>query len=159
MPEVFKYVKKLDILLDNLKKFCIFLVISLLICSSFPHISAITNSKIDSSDNYEKSDKLDIKGDDKGEWKTNYFCRIRVHVDGADIYPSYGLGIIKYAECKGKVFYCYISGINGTDKIESGKWLDLRVDYLLGYTYLWWQSWLSESYMGGFAFKCRYKVG
>ena len=56
-----------------MKKFCIFLVISLLICSSFPHISAITNSKIDSSDNYEKSDKLDIKGDDKGDFRINKF--------------------------------------------------------------------------------------
>ena len=44
-----------------MKKYCIFLLIFLLIFSSFSQLSAITNSKIESSATYEKNDILDEK--------------------------------------------------------------------------------------------------
>ena len=106
----------------------------------------------------EKTYNIPSSEDDRAEWKTNYYCRIKVSVDGAWCEPDLGIGFIRYAECHGEVNYCRISGSNGTDIIESGNWLDIRVNYLFGYTFLRWQSWLSEFYMRGFAIKCEYRV-
>ena len=107
----------------------------------------------------EKTYNTPSSEDDRAGWKTNYFCRINVNVDGAWCEPDLGIGFIRYAECRGDVNHCSISGSNGTDIIENGEWVHIRVKYLFGYTYLWWQSWLSEFYMKGFAIKCEYKVG
>lgn len=130
----------------------------MLILLLFSQNMVAIEKEIDSKGHETNKDGI-YKNNEKGEWKTNFYCRIKVHVDGASCEPDYKIGFIKYAECRGNVYYCRINGLNGTDIIESGKWLHIRVKYLFGYTYLWWQSWLSESYMGGFAIKCEYRVG
>jgi hypothetical protein len=141
-----------------MKKSYVFLVILLLIFTSFPQLSARTNSKIESSDTHEESGKLNIKDADKGDWKTNYFCRINVYVDGyCYCDPELGLFFVRNAEITGNIIRCSISGKNGNDIFESG-YLDLRVKYLFGFCRYYFQSWLSWADMRGFAIKCEYKV-
>ena len=96
--------------------------------------------------------------EEKGKWKTNYFCRIRVWVYGW-CEPEFGIGFIRNAKLWGYAGYCRISGLNGTNVIEGDyKELELQVQYLFGYTYFWFQSLASEAYIRGFALICRYRV-
>lgn len=95
---------------------------------------------------------------DRAGWKTNYYCRINVYVDGGcDCQPELGLFFVRNARITGNIVRCSISGTNGTDVFESGK-LDLRVQYLFGFCRFFWQSWLSWAEMRGFAIKCWYKI-
>lgn len=112
---------------------------------------------VDVTSNEKDSDTISTI-DDRG-WKTNYFCKIKISVASADGTPEFGIGFIRYAECHGEVInYCYISGLNGSDHIEGGDYIDMYVNFLFGRTYLWWQSWLSEFYMRGYAIKCEYRI-
>ena len=142
-----------------MKKSFVFLVILLLIFTSFPQLSAISNSKIESSVSYEKSEILDEKNDGKGEWKTNTFCRIRVWVHGVcDAQPVFGIGFIREGHILGELGRCKVIGLNGKDHYIGDGELNLRFEYLFGYTLFKFDGWNSEAYMGGFALKCRYKV-
>lgn len=146
-----------------MKKYFIFLVILLLICTSFPYMSAITNSKIESSVTYENNDILDTKDDGKGEWKTNYFCRIKASGVGFVDFEVLGttlnfwIGPCRKVELYLYDGYCKISGIKGTDVSNNTGYIDLEADFFCGIILFRWASWASTSYMNGFALKCRYK--
>ena len=90
----------------------------------------------------------------RAEWKTNYYCRINVVLDAGDGEPELGILFIRHAESRGPVSRCRIGG----DIIEKGKFIEISVDYLFGYAYLRWMSWLSNYYMRGFALKCTYRI-
>ena len=115
-------------------------------------------SKIDIDNEKQENYQVSPSNNDKGEWKTNYYCRINVYVDGGCYcQPELGLFFVRNARITGNIVRCSISGTNGTDVFESGR-LDLRVQYLFGFCRFFWQSWLSWAEMRGFAIKCWYKI-
>jgi hypothetical protein len=95
-------------------------------------------------------------GNEKSEWKTNYFCRINVFVDGWCT-PDLGIVFIRNAEIEGYIHYCRISGLQGTDVFTDG-FITLQVEYLFGFTRFFWQSFFSTARMRGFGITCMYKV-
>ena len=87
--------------------FCI--IIILIVINNPQHIVSATKY-IDTEIQEENSNSSILNQYVSNEWRTIYFCRIKVHVAGANIDPSYRIGLIRYAECKGEVYYCHICG-------------------------------------------------
>jgi hypothetical protein len=111
-------------------------------------------------DNETKETYLDetIKNNEKGERKTNSFCRIRAYVHGyCDTQPELGFGFIRKGYIKGDLGFCRVSGRNGTDYFSEGEF-DLIFEYLFGFTLFEFNEWNSKGYVIGFAIKCSYNV-
>ena len=133
-------------------------IIMILFLISVPQVNAIILSDLESSQkNY--PDYL-YNNENKGEWKTNYFCRINAWVYGwCEPELCFGIFPRKYAELWGyPLGRCTISGLYGTDVLDDAESIHIKAEYFWGFTHFWFQSMISEATMRGYALICEYRV-
>lgn len=143
----------------NLKnKIFLFGIIAILILVSIPQNTVATTTDINNKgqENYQDTSYND---NGKGEWKTNYFCRIKASGYGFLDFEVLGTTLSFWIGPCRKVGlyiidgYCKISGILGTDKAK-----ELEADFFCGILFENDAGWVTESHMNGFALKCKYKI-
>ena len=149
------------------KNFILFgFVISILILMLIPQNSIATTMDIENGkqEDYE----LIPSKNEKGEWKTNYLCRIRARgvgnayfydFDGDIRFPNIWIGFAPSAGVNlgGDWFSFEISGVNGSDSSSEYDGVELEAKYFFGFIFIIKEAgWYTESAMYGFAIKCRY---
>jgi hypothetical protein len=142
--------------LDN--KILVFGIITILLMS-IPQ--AITATTLDVDNEQNEDYQLNPSNTEKGEWKTNYFCRIRASGYGNLDFLVLGTTLWFWiGPCSKVGVYlwegdCTVSGILGTDRADN---IELNAFLFCGILFEDDGGWDQQIYMNGFAFKCKYKV-